>query len=164
MGNKIIIIYPTLLGRVFHELNLNESIRYADKDPVEKWLNGLLCLDASVIPRMSSGCPAPQTCDLYYVNRDTLFSYHKAAEGFLHRIMALYVSSHYKVRITWCCLKQCHCNCIRYISWSIMSIVWGHFLFKDIYNIHLILIKSIKAVCIFAQDFFIGNMTISTSW
>ncbi|PVD33452.1 hypothetical protein C0Q70_04708 [Pomacea canaliculata] len=83
-------------GRVFHELNLNESIRYADKDPVEKWLNGLLCLDASVIPRMSSGCPAPQTCDLYYVNRDTLFSYHKAAEGFLHRIMALYVSSHYK--------------------------------------------------------------------
>nr|KAG5689469.1 hypothetical protein BaRGS_021016 [Batillaria attramentaria] len=83
-------------GRVLHEVTLNESIRYADKDPVEKWLNNLLCLDASVVPRVSSGCPVPKTCELYYVNRDTLFSYHKAAENFLHRIMALYVSSHYK--------------------------------------------------------------------
>ena len=33
----------------------------------------------------------------YYVNRDTLFSYHKASEEFLHRVMALYVASHYKV-------------------------------------------------------------------
>src|SRR5689334_13805135 len=32
----------------------------------------------------------------YYVNRDTLFSYHKASEAFLQRMMALYVSSHYK--------------------------------------------------------------------
>ena len=32
----------------------------------------------------------------YYVNRDTLFSYHKASESFLHCIMSLYVSSHYK--------------------------------------------------------------------
>lgn len=33
----------------------------------------------------------------YYVNRDTLFSYHKASEIFLQRLMALYVASHYKV-------------------------------------------------------------------
>ena len=33
----------------------------------------------------------------YYVNRDTLFSYHKASEEFLHRVMSLYVASHYKV-------------------------------------------------------------------
>ena len=32
----------------------------------------------------------------YYVNRDTLFSHHKASEAFLHHLMALYVSSHYK--------------------------------------------------------------------
>ncbi len=32
----------------------------------------------------------------YYVNKDTLFSYHKASESFLQRMMALYVSSHYK--------------------------------------------------------------------
>lgn len=83
-------------GRVLHEVVLNESIRYANGDPVEQWLNGLLCLDATSVPRISSGCPLPETCDLYYVNRDTLFSYHKASEAFLHRIMALYVSSHYK--------------------------------------------------------------------
>ncbi|MEQ2183706.1 hypothetical protein GOODEAATRI_000714 [Goodea atripinnis] len=34
---------------------------------------------------------------LYYVNRDTLFCYHKASEAFLQRLMALYVASHYKV-------------------------------------------------------------------
>lgn len=84
-------------GRVLQEIVLNESIRYADKDAVEKWLNDLLCLDATEVPRMSSGCPLPELCDLYYVNRDTLFSYHKASEAFLHRIMGLYVSSHYKV-------------------------------------------------------------------
>lgn len=33
----------------------------------------------------------------YYVNRDTLFCYHKASEAFLQRLMALYVASHYKV-------------------------------------------------------------------
>uniref|UniRef100_A0A673HQD7 RNA cytidine acetyltransferase n=1 Tax=Sinocyclocheilus rhinocerous TaxID=307959 RepID=A0A673HQD7_9TELE len=32
----------------------------------------------------------------YYVNRDTLFCYHKASEAFLQRLMALYVASHYK--------------------------------------------------------------------
>ena len=80
-------------------MTLNESIRYADKDPVEKWLNNLLCLDATDVPRITSGCPLPELCDLYYVHRDTLFSYHKASEAFLHRIMGLYVSSHYKVRL-----------------------------------------------------------------
>lgn len=84
-------------GRILQEIVLNESIRYADKDPVEKWLNNLLCLDATEVPRISSGCPLPELCELYYVNRDTLFSYHKASEAFLHRIMGLYVSSHYKV-------------------------------------------------------------------
>ena len=87
-----------LVGRVLHEIVLNDSIRYANGDHVEKWLNDLLCLDATNVSRITSGCPVPESCDLYYVNRDTLFSYHKASEAFLHRIMALYVSSHYKVR------------------------------------------------------------------
>lgn len=83
-------------SRILVELSSNESIRYANGDPVEKWLNNLLCLDASVVPRISSGCPLPEKCDLYYINRDTLFSYHKASEMFLQRIMSLYVASHYK--------------------------------------------------------------------
>ncbi|KAM7003111.1 RNA cytidine acetyltransferase [Tautogolabrus adspersus] len=83
-------------ARSLHEVSLQESIRYAPGDAVEKWLNDLLCLDCLNIPRLISGCPLPQTCDLYYVNRDTLFCYHKASEAFLQRLMALYVASHYK--------------------------------------------------------------------
>ncbi|XP_071369958.1 RNA cytidine acetyltransferase [Centroberyx affinis] len=83
-------------ARSLHEVSLHEAIRYASGDPVEKWLNELLCLDCLNIPRLVSGCPLPQTCDLYYVNRDTLFCYHKASEAFLQRLMALYVASHYK--------------------------------------------------------------------
>ncbi|GMN33414.1 hypothetical protein TIFTF001_004140 [Ficus carica] len=83
-------------GYLFKKIELSESIRYASGDPVESWLHGLLCLDATnAVPRLS-GLPQPSECELYYVNRDTLFSYHKESELFLQRMMALYVSSHYK--------------------------------------------------------------------
>ncbi|KAK9949849.1 hypothetical protein M0R45_005360 [Rubus argutus] len=83
-------------GRLFKKIELKESIRYASCDPIESWLGGLLCLDiTNSIPKLN-GLPAPSECDLYYVNRDTLFSYHKDSELFLQRMMALYVASHYK--------------------------------------------------------------------
>ena len=52
----------------------------------------------SYLPRapVMRSLPSPSQCSLYYVNRDTLFSFHSASEVFLQRIMALYVSSHYK--------------------------------------------------------------------
>ena len=92
--------------------------RYSAGDKIESWLNGLLCLDATVSPSSAlSGCPHPRCafldpfftftlslangcfdsqCELYEVSRDTLFSYHPASEVFLQRMMALYVASHYK--------------------------------------------------------------------
>ncbi|XP_056168240.1 RNA cytidine acetyltransferase 1-like isoform X2 [Syzygium oleosum] len=83
-------------GRLFKKIELAESIRYASGDPIESWLNALLCLDvANYVPNITS-FPSPGECDLYYVNRDTLFSYHKDSELFLQRMMALYVASHYK--------------------------------------------------------------------
>ncbi|KAH9669509.1 RNA cytidine acetyltransferase 1 [Citrus sinensis] len=83
-------------GCLFKKIELSESIRYAPGDPIESWLNGLLCLDVmNSIPHINR-LPPPSECDLYYVNRDTLFSYHKESELFLQRMMALYVSSHYK--------------------------------------------------------------------
>lgn len=86
----------SLSGRLFKKIELVESIRYASGDPIESWLNGLLCLDvANYIPNINR-LPPPSECDLYYVNRDTLFSYHKDSELFLQRMMALYVASHYK--------------------------------------------------------------------
>jgi N-acetyltransferase 10 len=83
-------------GRTLREIKLEEPIRYALNDPVEKWLNKLLCLDASIVSKNIQGCPHPQKCELYYVNRDTLFSFHPVSETFLQRMMSLYVASHYK--------------------------------------------------------------------
>ena len=85
-----------MISRMLREITLEESIRYKPGDAVEEWLNKLLCLDASVVQPLSSGCPAKEECDLYYINRDTLFCYHKASEAFLQRIMSLFVASHYK--------------------------------------------------------------------
>ncbi|KAK9313007.1 GNAT acetyltransferase 2-domain-containing protein [Lipomyces starkeyi] len=93
---------PSGIGsRILREISLNEPIRYAPGDPVENWLNKLLCLDATLPQSISSAggkktFPHPTECQLYYVNRDTLFSYHPVSEVFLHRMMALYVASHYK--------------------------------------------------------------------
>ncbi|KAK9876744.1 hypothetical protein WA026_014982 [Henosepilachna vigintioctopunctata] len=85
----------TVIGRTLHEVTLEESIRYKPGDHVEKWLTKLLCLDSTSVHPMTE-CPALNKCDLYYINRDTLFSYHKASESFLQKLVALYVASHYK--------------------------------------------------------------------
>lgn len=87
----------TMGGRTLREITLAEPIRYSLGDPVEAWLNKILCLDATVgANRFPQGCPHPSQCQLYAVNRDTLFSFHPVSETFLQRMMALYVSSHYK--------------------------------------------------------------------
>ncbi|XP_017775661.1 PREDICTED: RNA cytidine acetyltransferase isoform X2 [Nicrophorus vespilloides] len=83
-------------GRTLHEVTLEESIRYKSGDAVETWLTKLLCLDATSVSSLSSGCPPPDACELYYINRDTLFCYHRASEEFLQRLVSLYVASHYK--------------------------------------------------------------------
>lgn len=87
------------VSRTLKEISLTTPIRYGAGDPIEKWLNQLLCLDATLsIPSKKTlqGCPHPSTCELFYVNRDTLFSFHPASEVFLQRMMSLYVASHYK--------------------------------------------------------------------
>ena len=72
-------------------------MRYSFGDRVEGWLNGLLCLDAAdATPPLTGALPPPAACDLFEVNRDTLFSAHRASELFLKRMMSLYVASHYK--------------------------------------------------------------------
>ena len=84
-------------GRTLRELELEEPIRYSAGDPVEEWLCHTLCLDATKLKhRLVSGTPHPDKCELYAVDRDTLFSHHKVSEAFLQRIMSLFVASHYK--------------------------------------------------------------------
>ncbi|TFY76095.1 hypothetical protein EWM64_g7915 [Hericium alpestre] len=86
-----------LRARTLREIKLEMPIRYAPGDRIERWLNTLLCLDATAAPRAAvHGTPHPSQCELFYVSRDTLFSFHPASEAFLQRMMALYVASHYK--------------------------------------------------------------------
>ena len=84
-------------ARILTELKLDTPIRYSLNDPIEKWLNNLLCLDVTThSTRIVSSMPAPKDCELFMVNRDALFSYHSLSETFLQRIWALYTSAHYK--------------------------------------------------------------------
>ena len=85
-------------GRALREITLTEPIRYSQGDSVEKWLNKVLCLDATVPSSKlnTQGCPHPSKCELLHVNRDTLFSFHPVSEKFLQQMIALYVASHYK--------------------------------------------------------------------
>ena len=84
-------------GRNLIEVQLDEPIRYGTNDPIEKWLNTLLCLNATDNnDQLALGFPHPNDCELYSVNRDTLFSYHPSSESFLNKLMTIFVSSHYK--------------------------------------------------------------------
>jgi len=99
------LVYFT--GRVVHEVTLTNSIRYANGDAIEQWLYDLLCLDVTDLPPLTGETPDPASCDLYYINRDTLFSYDRSAETFLKHLVNLYVSSHYKV--FFCFVPYLHC-------------------------------------------------------
>ncbi|KAJ7053920.1 GNAT acetyltransferase 2-domain-containing protein [Mycena amicta] len=87
---------PAPKVRSLREIKLTTPIRYGTDDKIEKWLYNVLCLNATTTSSSHRGTPHPSTCSLFYVNRDTLFSYHPASEVFLQRMMALYVASHYK--------------------------------------------------------------------
>ncbi len=79
------------------EISLDEPIRYGPNDNVERWLNEMLCLNSSTeLSAIKGGFPHPSQCELYYVNRDVLFSYHPSSEKFLANLMGIFVSSHYK--------------------------------------------------------------------
>lgn len=87
-----------VLSGPLREIELSMPIRYAQGDGVESWLNKLLCLDSgsSAQLKLNGGAPAPSDCELYSVDRDALFSYHKLSESFLQKLMGLYTSAHYK--------------------------------------------------------------------
>lgn len=78
----------------YNELNMINSIRYGNSDPVEKWLNNILLLNAE--PQKITKCPIPSSCDLFYVDRDLLFSGHSHSEMILKDVFSLFIASHYK--------------------------------------------------------------------
>jgi N-acetyltransferase 10 len=71
-------------------------IRYQIFDPIENWLNDLLCLDINKSYPLQKSPPNLDSCQLYFVNKKTLLSYNKSSEIFLKKIWSLFVTSHYK--------------------------------------------------------------------
>lgn len=82
--------------RILKEVSLEEPIRYSKGDPVENWLNCFLHLDSSYPKIIMSACPDPRICNLFLVDRNSLFSGHKIANKFLQKIMSIFASSHYR--------------------------------------------------------------------
>lgn len=91
-------------GQGLVKLSLNEPIRYAPNDSIEKWVNQLLCLDQvnglvtslEEGPEIAASFPQPQSCTLYRVNKDALFSGLPQSELFLQTIWSIFSASHYK--------------------------------------------------------------------
>ena len=81
---------------VVNQIEMKTPIRYALNDGIEKWLHDLLCLDSTEAPALKNKLICPKDCKLYAINRDALFSHHKATEKFLRNVVSLFVSSHYK--------------------------------------------------------------------
>ena len=86
----------TAARRQLREIELALPIRYALSDPVEAWLNSLLCLESVQAAPLRRTLPHPEACKLYLVSKPTLFSFHKSSEKFLSDLWSLFVSSHYK--------------------------------------------------------------------
>ena len=66
-------------NKPLQEVELTEPIRYNPGDPIESWLTSLMCLDSHTAFRLTHGLPPPKDCELFYVDRDALFSYHKVS-------------------------------------------------------------------------------------
>lgn len=83
-------------GRQLREIEMTIPIRYALLDPIENWLHSFLCLDSTTAVPLKNPLPHPKDCQLFFINKTTLFSYHKSSEHFLKNLWSLFVSSHYK--------------------------------------------------------------------
>ena len=82
--------------RMIREIQMEIPIRYGLNDSIEEWLNSFLCLNATTAEKLTDKPEFHSNCSLYFVNKETLFSYKKTSEKFLHKIWSLFVSSHYK--------------------------------------------------------------------
>ncbi|KAL3639613.1 hypothetical protein CASFOL_017520 [Castilleja foliolosa] len=76
-------------GRLFKKIELSEFIRYASGDPIESWLNGLLCLDRMLrrkfgVPSTKRGSYGKMTIVIIAVGADS--NWKKAMSGVAHLV------------------------------------------------------------------------------
>ena len=97
---------PTALRKSYQHVQLHEPIRYASGDPIEQWLQQLLCLPCgtAILPADTEGSdlpslqakPHPDKCELKYISKDSLFQYSALSEKYLRRIMLTLFHAHYR--------------------------------------------------------------------
>mmetsp|Transcript_14604 Transcript_14604/g.28853 ORF Transcript_14604/g.28853 Transcript_14604/m.28853 type:complete len:283 (-) Transcript_14604:717-1565(-) len=87
---KLSTNFNKLKNRIFREIHLEEPIRFSKNDPVEKWLNNLLCLNMEQKSFLSKICPSLKHCRLFLIDRNALFSSHKIANLFLQKLIGLF--------------------------------------------------------------------------
>ncbi|KAI4290888.1 N-acetyltransferase 10 [Pancytospora philotis] len=80
--------------RAYTSLELEEPIRYARGDPVEKWLDSALLLKATPSPLKEN--PPPSQCRLYHVNKGSLFAGSDETEHILRELFTTFAASHYR--------------------------------------------------------------------
>ncbi len=73
--------------------NMQTPVRWADDDPVEQWVDRLLCLDAE-LPEVPEEAIEPGLCQICAVDRDALVN----DEARLSSLFALLVYAHYRTR------------------------------------------------------------------
>lgn len=76
----------------YHAVTLNEPIRWAEGDPVERLAFRVLLLDATPAPDVAVADAAPRTCSISHVDRDAL----AADETLLAELFGLLVLAHYR--------------------------------------------------------------------
>lgn len=83
-----LLTLPLLIHTHTHTHPPTPPHSYSLGDRVERWLNDLLCLDAAEhTPAPPARLPHPDECELFYVERDTLFSYHKVGGQWVGRAL-----------------------------------------------------------------------------
>lgn len=79
----VILLRPGLMSYFVWILQTPLQISVGEYHPVAFRIVLLFIFSGMFNKPVSFRLPHPKECDLYYVNRDTLFSYHKESEIFL---------------------------------------------------------------------------------
>lgn len=95
-GRGLVMKLRQSLGDFPHwqEINLDSPVRWSRQDPVEPWLNRVLCLDAEPAPLASKREWQYSDCRLRIVSPDELLQ----DESLLSSVFALLVNAHYRTR------------------------------------------------------------------
>jgi len=81
---------------ILKTIEMHEPIRYANRDPVEKWLFDVLLLDAEPAELDTIDLEDIKSGNLEYVKLDTAELFSKSGENTLRQLFGIYILAHYR--------------------------------------------------------------------